>query len=466
MNTSEIPVRPLISVEGVTIRVRDRFILPDTSWEIKTGEQWAVLGPNGAGKSSLVKVLIGDLPYVRGTITHHYDKPPREAIGYVSFDLQEYLIAREDTLDMARYFARKQDDHRKAYDTIIEGFQGRPADMSMFNRIIDTLDIRYLLKRSIRYLSTGEMRKVIIARALMKSPDILILDEPFAGLDIASRKIMQETIGGLMAKGLQVILITHRQEEIFPLISHVMCIKEGRVYLQGAREAVLTPENIKALYGGKKKKVRAIPAGDHVRRESAGGEEDILVQMKQVTVRYGNVTILDCLDWTVRRGENWAVIGPNGSGKTTLLSLIAGDHPQAYANEIYLFGRRRGSGEDIWEIKEHMGIVSSELQVRYRRDISAYDVVASGLFDTMGLYRRLNQEQRQHVERWLDFFGIMEMSGRIFTRLSYGERHMTLLARAMVKSPEMLILDEPCQGLDRDNRQHFLEMVEMIGSRT
>jgi molybdate transport system ATP-binding protein len=185
-----------------------------------------------------------------------------------------------------------------------------------------------------------------------------------------------------------------------------------------------------------------------------------------VVVKYGDVTILNRLDWTVRRGENWAIIGPNGSGKSTLLSLINADHPQAYANEIYLFGQRRGSGEDIWEIKKHIGMVSSELQIRYKHDITAHDVVASGFFDSTGLYRHLNREQRGQVQRWLDFFGIADLSDRIFTRLSYGERRMILLARAMVKSPELLILDEPCQGLDRKNRRLLLEMIEMIGQTT
>ena len=466
MNAFEKRGSPLITLEDVTIRIRDRFILPGTSWEIKSGEQWAVLGPNGAGKSSLVKALIGELPCVHGRITHHCEKPPREVMGYVSFDLHQYLMDREDLRDSGRHFSGRTDDHQKARETILEGFFGRPVDTAAFDRTVDLLGIRYLLNRGIRYLSSGEMRKVIIARALMIGPAILILDEPFAGLDAPSRKAMQETIGGLMGKGLQVILVTHRQEEIFPLISNIICIKDGKVFLQGTRDEVLSPENMKRLYSGKKSSRRPHLTGGPIRKAPADGSPEVMVEMRDVTVKYGDVCILDRLNWTVRRGEKWAVVGPNGSGKSTLLSLISGDHPQAYGNEIYLFGVRRGSGEDIWEIKSHIGIVSSDLQVRYRRDITVRDVVASGLFDSVGLYRRLTSEQREQVECWLDFFGIADLSERIFTRLSYGERRLVLLARAMVKSPEMLILDEPCQGLDRENRRLFLEMVEMIGTRT
>jgi len=466
MGLADGQATPIVSLDDVTIRIRDRFILPHTSWTIHAGEQWAVLGPNGAGKSSLIKALIGDLPHVTGKITYYDEERSRQAMGYVSFDLQDYLIAQENDRDMARYFARRQDDHHKAHATILEGFQDRPVDMDLFDRLVDLLGIRYLLKRGIRHLSSGEMRKVIIARALMKSPTVLILDEPFAGLDASSRKKLQETVGGLLAHGLQIVLVTHRQEEIFPQISHVLCLKDGKVFLKGPREEILTMENMKGLYGGRSMRHRPSQSGMPSLEASENLMPEILIEMKHVVVRYGEVTVLDQLDWTVRRGQHWAIVGPNGSGKSTLLSLITADHPQAYANEIVLFGRRRGSGENIWEIKKHIGMVSSELQIRYKREISVYDAVASGLFDSEGLYRRLGQEQHDRVRWWLDFFGITAMSERIFTRLSYGERRIILLARAMVKSPELLILDEPCQGLDQGNRQFLLDMVETVAERT
>jgi molybdate transport system ATP-binding protein len=185
--------------------------------------------------------------------------------------------------------------------------------------------------------------------------------------------------------------------------------------------------------------------------------------MKNVTIKYEDTTVLDNISWTMRSGQNWVILGPNGCGKTTLLNLITGDNPQAYANEIYLFGKRRGCGESIWDIKRRTGMISSELQIRYRKPITAFEVVVSGFFDSVGLYRDYTLVQKQTAEQWMEVLGIADKSDRVFNRLSYGEQRMLLLARAMVKIPQIIILDEPCQGLDPTNRQRILDAIELIG---
>ena len=169
------------------------------------------------------------------------------------------------------------------------------------------------------------------------------------------------------------------------------------------------------------------------------------------------------MNWTMKSSENWVILGPNGCGKTTLLNLVTADNPQAYANKIYLFGRRRGSGESIWEIKRRTGFVSSELQIRYRKPITAFEVVLSGFFDSVGLYRDFTAEQKETAEQWLEILGIADKSDRVFNQLSYGEQRMVLLARSLVKMPRILILDEPCQGLDRVNRSRILDAIDVIG---
>jgi molybdate transport system ATP-binding protein len=188
--------------------------------------------------------------------------------------------------------------------------------------------------------------------------------------------------------------------------------------------------------------------------------------MKNVTVRYNGIPVLDGLDWTVRRGENWAVVGPNGSGKTTLLHLISADLPQAYANDIMLFGRRRGSGESIWEIKRRIGMVGAEMQFAYGKPITALETVLSGFFDSVGLYRTADRNQVSAAKRWMDDLGIGHLQDRRQDRLSCGEQRLVLVTRAVVKSPELLLLDEPCQGLDAANRRRVLSLIDTIGSRT
>ncbi|HEX7534910.1 MAG TPA: ATP-binding cassette domain-containing protein, partial [Syntrophales bacterium] len=448
---------PFITLEDITIRLRDQFILPHTSWKILTGQHWAILGPNGAGKSSLVRVLTGDVPYVRGSISRHFPEHSSEMIGYVSSELQEHLIAREEFQDMSRYFSGRVDDFEKARTTILAGDHDGSDGSPDFVRIVNILGISHLLDRGIRYLSSGEMRKVIIARALIKSPRLLILDEPFAGIDSGSRRRIAESMAELVRQGLQIVLVTHRAQEILPFISNIIFIKNGKVLMQGKRNEILTTENLNRLYD-----VKYFDHGFALDKRKSGAAKSesyrngILVDMRNVSVKYGNTLVLNNLSWTVRRNENWAIVGPSGSGKSTLLSLIAGDNPQAYANEIYLFGKRRGSGESIWDIKEHIGMVSSEIQTLYRKEITSCDVVASGLFDSIGLYRNLNSERKRQVDKWIELFGISHIANNIFTHLSFGERRMVLLARSMVKSPELLILDEPCQGLDRENRKLFM----------
>ena len=210
-----------------------------------------------------------------------------------------------------------------------------------------------------------------------------------------------------------------------------------------------------------------MPVKEEGRKEhDTAAFSEILVSMKNVTIKYEETMVLDNVSWTMRTGENWVILGPNGCGKTTLLNLITGDNLQAYANEIYLFGKRRGSGESIWDIKRRTGIISSDLQIRYRKPITAFEVVLSGFFDSVGLYRDFTREQKETAEQWMEVLGIADKSDRIFNQLSYGEQRMQLLARSMVKTPPILIMDEPCQGLDRTNRQRILAAIEIVGHQS
>jgi len=455
---------PLVSLENVTLRLRDRFLFAGTSWRIFPGENWAVLGPNGAGKSTLAGAVAGRVPHVRGKITGRNGNTCPNGIGYVSFELEDFLVGQAEWRAAADGFAGKIGKGYEAKEAILSGFSHEETDREAFRRVNGMLGIENLLDRGFTGLSTGETRKVIIARALLKSPRILVLDEPFAGLDAPSKERLRQVVEDLADKGTQVILVTHRREEIPPFISHVIGVREGRVAFQGTRREALAPRNLDSLFGGGRREFSPAAASTEKppSRDKAG---PVLVEMKGVTVRYGAVQVLRNVHWTVRAGENWAVLGPNGSGKSTLMSLISADNPQAYSNDITLFGRRRGTGETAADIRARIGVVSSELQGRYRREDTAFDVVASGLFDSVGLYRNLSPEEKKKVRDQVYRFRLGEIAGRPFAHLSYGERRMVLLARALVKPPELLILDEPCQGLDGPNRQALLDLIEETGRR-
>jgi molybdate transport system ATP-binding protein len=453
---------PIITLDDVTIRIRDTFALTDTTWIIKRHQQWAIIGANGAGKTSLVRAIVGELPVVRGKIDYHGDGSFKDRISYVSFEHHQRLIAREADRDASRYFSGKLNDITTAREVIFESLRNSKVHSRQFDALVEQLGIGCLLDRGILFLSTGEMRKIMIARALAKAPQLLILDEPFEGLDVASRSQLAEITNRLMAQNRQIILVTHRLSEILPNISHVMGLRKGKVLFQGKRQEHLSTDQIERLYPDYLFQEDDFPKSKP--QDDAGSLKipDVLVKMKNTTVRYKDAVILDNLNWEMKAGENWAIVGPNGAGKTTLLSLIAGDNLQAYANDIYLFGRRRGSGESIWEIKQRIGMISSEFQIRYRKPLKALDVILSGFFDSVGLYRQGNSVQRESALKWMGFIHLMDKADILFNRLSYGEQRLVLLARAMVKFPLLLILDEPCQGLDRINRKLILDLIDFI----
>lgn len=481
--------KPFITLDNVTVRLQEKLILQNTFWQIDSDQHWAILGPNGSGKSTLVRALWGGAPLRSGRILYAFGDPKkpahlvpqRDRIGYVSFETHQRLMEYESMQAELREYAGKTDEVTTARDVILSGITASrevtPHDQARLNEVVDSLGLHPLLRRGITLLSTGEMRKTLIARALMKSPKLLILDEPFDGLDEASRLSLAESINHLMTGTMRVILVTHRAEEIVPNTTHVLFVKNGRLFMQGPKEEMLTSEKVSKLFGcdlhlekddGRYRVSYGLDKGHKtdtafLRRNVFHDVPETLIEMRETTVRYGEAIALDRLTWSVKRGENWAILGPNGSGKSTILKLILGENLQGYSNKVFVFGKPRGSGHTLWDIKRRIGIVSSELQVQYRKKMSAYDVIASGFYDSIGLYHYPTDEQKEIVDAWIGLLRIGEIAQESYHRLSYGQKRMILLARAMVKPPVLLILDEPCHGLDILNRRRILNIVEMIG---
>lgn len=233
------PGDPLITIDDVTVRVRDRFILPGTTWEIRAGESWAVLGPNGAGKTSLARLLVDDVPTARGRIVRHHPDAARERIGWVSPELQEWLLGLEENRVAEGGCYGRGGAPETARETILSGLPACRGGSRRYGRLIGRLGLGSLQHRPMRGLSAGELRKVLIARALIKSPRLVVLDEPFGGIDAASREELTRLFEDLMAGGVQLVLVTHRVDEIPPGIGRVLCVRDGRAVLQGPRERIL-----------------------------------------------------------------------------------------------------------------------------------------------------------------------------------------------------------------------------------
>ena len=449
-----------IKFDNVSVRLGNKIVLSDINWEIKENENWAIIGHNGAGKSTLAKTIMGKTQVVKGSIRPLYSQ---NKIGYVSFDLHSWLMEEENKLEDLRSFSGKINKTTRVKDIILRSNKLSSKSLRHFLSVINILQINYLLSKNINQLSNGEIRKVIIARAMVKKPRLLILDEPFEGLDQKSRNEYQSVISNLIKKGIKILFITNRLEEIPPDISHALVLINGNIFIKREKAEALHNLPIYALF-----KQHNLIKNDLSRNANRQSQiaPDVLIEMNNVTVRYGQKIVLKNINWQMQKGENWAIVGPNGSGKSTILKLITGDVLQAYANNISILGFKKGDGKSIWEIKKYIGEVSPDLQLRYQKDVSVFEVIISGFFDSVGIIQTPTPQQIKQANKWISIFHLNRYIHKKIADLSSGQQRMIFFARAMVKNPLLLILDEPCQGLDLTNRKQILDVIENLSKYT
>jgi molybdate transport system ATP-binding protein len=320
---------------------------------------------------------------------------------------------------------------------------------------IKVFGIETLLDKPLLQLSNGENKRLQIVKSLGQKPDWLLLDNPYLGLDVAGRAILSEGLRHLQAKGIRFILFLSGGD-VPDFVNQIYTLRRDVPEIPRLKSGVIQDAYNPMLQHGEENNNPRLQPGDL-------GDSPI-VSLRNVTIRYGTKTILDQFSWTIKRGERWVLKGPNGAGKSTLLSLITADNPQSYSQDITLFGRQRGSGESIWDIKRNIGYVSPEMHLYFKETGSSFAVVASGLFDLLGVTRKVNEEQTAQVNETLDLFGLGYLAERSFHTLSAGEQKMILIARAFVKNPSLLILDEPCQGLDRDQVRVLKDVINAIAA--
>jgi len=475
---------PLLILDNLTVRVRGTLVLKGIDWRIGPGEQWAIVGPNGSGKTTLVKTIAGILPVVGGNISFHPAGedhgnliPKRGTIGFVSAEMHRGVFEREALVEEIKHFTGDESKVLTVSDFLLDRSEhaDNPSavNLTKMQLLANQLGLTGLLDKPVGDLTTGEIIKTLILKALLPDPELLIMDEPFNGLDRRSRDAVAEFIGSLICDGLQVIIITHRIDEILPEISHVLLLTADGIQKMGSKNDVLKSTVLQHVYQidhdplNEAWRLSGPPADLVIPSNGTGGDHakgfTKLVEMIDVNVQYENKVVFKNVHWTVREGENWMVKGPDGAGKTSLLKLITGDNLQAYANDIFLFGQKKGSGESIWEIKQKIGWISADLRSKYPPNINGAEVVYSGFFDSVGLFRSATAAQRKQAEGWLSALHLDHLAQAFYGELSHGQKQMLLIARAIVKSPILLLLDEPWEGLDFANCRKISEIIEYIG---
>ena len=466
-----------------------RFRQP-VNFTVADGECLAIVGNNAAGKSMLVDIITGKHPLLINPVK--YDFSPSKA--KMLCDNLKHITFHDayGTADGTYYYQQRWNQHDiDSYPTVGELLQQTEQiarksledelaltkeekrkvneQREMITEILFNLfHIDMLIDKKIVMLSSGELRKFQLTKTLIYNPRVIILDNPFIGLDVNARKQLHELLRMLLTQtNLLLIIVLSKMDDMPDFITHVVEVKD-RVVMPKCTIQQWNSKNHQLpaimLSEDKVKRIMSLPYSEDFNLKQGQSNADV-ISFNNVTIRYGNRTILDKLSFTVRNGEHWALSGENGSGKSTLLSIVCADNPQAYANSITLFGYKRGTGESIWDIKRFIGYISPEMHRAYIRDLPALEIVASGLRDSVGFYHKPKPEQLDICRFWMDIFGIRQHADSSFLKLSAGEQRLVLLARAFVKDPALLILDEPLHGLDLANRRLVKDIIETFCKR-
>ena len=422
------------------------------NFSLNEGEHLAIIGRNGGGKSMLVDMITGKHPVFPDTIKYSFTEPYNN-LKHITFR-DTYGGDNDRTYFLQQRWNQTEIDEgtptigSKLEEAFTLAGEDTPERRSFQKHLYKLFHLEDLLDKYIILLSSGELRKYKLVANLFTKPKVLIIENPFIGLDAETRDQVKELLKTLaLEQGMQIILVLSKIDEVPDFITRVIKM-DGMKFVSDIK--------VKTDF-----QIEHCPHAIMVKHEQTlPPVPQPVIKFSHVTIRYGERTILNDLNWVVLKGEHWALSGQNGSGKSTLLSLVCADNPQSYACDISLFGHKRGSGESIWDIKKHIGYVSPEMHRSYKQNIPALQIVASGLKDTIGLYFRPTKQEKDICIEWMNLFGIKHLADRKFLEMSSGEQRLVLLARAFVKFPDLLILDEPLHGLDLCNRNLVKTIVD------
>lgn len=443
--------KPVVHISNLHLQYPHKPVLKGLNWTINRNENWLLRGTSGSGKTSLAKAIAGQVK-AQGTVEISFDTNSTLP-ALVHYVANWYQFT---DLEGQANFYYQQRYHQQATATTatvkaeLESYgKKHQLQFTTVEKLVAALGCSALFHSTLIQLSSGEHKKLQLIKALWLKPQLLILDQLYNGLDKLSRQHLNELLEEITAAGTQLILISNDRD--LPSCMHCFAeIKDGQLE-QTSEEAFIATqlEETGQLFPEFLAKSPARLVGT-------------VIEMLGVNISYGEKQVLKNINWKVKAGEKWLLQGPNGSGKSTLLSLITGDHPQAYANNFSLFGNKRGSGESIWEIKQRIGLISPELHWYFDPSATVQDCVVSGFYDSSGLFCAPGYTKSAQADELIAYFGLSEYKNRLMNQLPLGMQRLALLGRTIIKNPELLILDEPCQGLDEQQTQYFNKLVDAL----
>ena len=429
-------------------------------------EAWCILGANRSGIDEFFSIVTGQQPPDK---SQTLVLPPHT--GVVSFEKQQQIYENELKKDDTDFMDRLDPG------TLARDFLN---NVSAHQEMINAWGLTESLDKGYRQLSHGQARKLMLLSHITKGCACLIIQSPFEGLDAKSRQELEKVLADLFSQGVQILVFVNNRQDIPECCTHLAVMAQGKIFKQGSKvfnfetHQGVMPEPCGLRLGRDDGKgdgdIIETDLGASIPKEIEAGfqndtQTDAVIRLIQGSAGYGGRSVFNDFTLIIRKGEHTLVTGPNGCGKSTLLQMITGDHPACYTNDLHIFGMRRGSGESVWDLKKKMGIVSADLHRNYRAPASACHCVLSGLFDSIGIYRPYTPSQEAKALAWLDRLGLKEKAGFAFKSLSFAEQRLALIGRALIKLPELLILDEPTQGLDDPNRQALLAFLARLAEK-
>ena len=440
-----------VHINNLNVSYGLKAVLRDFSWTINHNEHYVLAGKSGSGKTTLAKAIAGLTPS-SGKLEIEYDVNSAllAKTNYISNWYQfTNLEGDRNFYYQQRYNKHQGNDTLTVKAELLHFAQKEGLNYSDIESRINSFGYNSLLDSQLIELSSGEHKKLQLIKGLWLKPQFLIVDEPYTGLDKQSRIILNQWFDDLAAEGVQLLLITN-DKKLPKAINHYAQIVDQQIDI------------VESLEDIKHDELRIEKDLPEFLKQIPETHFETVANFKDIRIRYDEKEVLKNVSWEVKKGEKWLLQGPNGSGKSTLLSLINGDHPQSYGLDIELFGNKRGSGESIWDIKQKIGMISPEMHWYFDQNATVWHTLASGFYDSIGWFIDVKFHEKKQIEELMHFFDLTEHKDQLLHTLPLGKQRLAMLARSIIKNPPLLVLDEPCQGLDTNQAKYFNDVVDEL----